>query len=138
MTAPSHGFDIPGIDLTGLSLLAGMRLSGLSTHATNKTQISFSNLAVTAHGASVTDAGKDWRGDTVALLKAHLLAIVPDLANDDTVFVSSGPLTATIQPGGVVVLALPAGLGGSDLAAPLVFTPNDSGLGATVYIWGTV
>lgn len=131
----AHGVQIPGIDLAGLEFLAGIRIVNLATGA-NQTSLNLSNLEVTPHGATVTDDSVDFRGSSVSVAQVKLLVIVPDPANDSPIGVDSYVIASTLQPGGVLVVVAPEGIGGSSLSQPMNFTAGFSDQGCTIYLWG--
>lgn len=131
----AHGVQIPGVDLAGLEFLAGIRIANLATGA-NQTSLNLSNLQVTAHGATVTDGSVDFRGSSVSVAQVKLVVIVPDAANDSPFSVQSDVISSIVQPGGVLAVVAPEGIGGSDLSQPMVFSPAFSDQGCTIYLWG--
>jgi hypothetical protein len=129
-----HGVSIPGIDLTGLFFLAGIRIANLSQGT--PTALNLVNLQVTENGATSTDEAVDFRGSAVYVEAIRLLIIVPDAANEDSFDVTSDVLSGTVDPGGVLLMVAPIGVTGSDLAQPMTFGPGGANLGCTVYVWG--
>jgi len=134
LTNPEHGFELPGIDLTGLTFLAAIHITNLSTGTA--TELDLATLNVTENGATSTDEGGDWTGRDITVSDVRFLAVVPDSTNEGFVNVTSGILSGAAQPGGFVVTALPDGLGGSSLSTALSFSPSEASQGVRVYIWG--
>lgn len=134
LTNPEHGVEIPGIDLEGITFLAGIRITNLSTGTA--TTLNLATLDVTENGATSADEGGDWRGRDITAADVRFLAIVPDSANAGFVNFTSGIFSGSAQPSGMALIALPNGLGGSSLATPLSFSPSEASQGVRVYIWG--
>lgn len=135
LTNPDHGFEIPGIDISGLTFLSAIRITNLASGG-SPTALNLSTLDVTENGATSTDEGGDWKGRDVSAANIRLIAIVPESSNDESIDIESDVIAGTLQPGGIVFAAMPEGIGGSYLSSPLTFNPGGASQGARVYIWG--